>query len=40
MWHVVDEPGGNEVADRGGAPADADVLAARSLVGRLERFGR
>src|SRR6266498_4277430 len=38
--HVVDEPGGKEVADRGGTPADADVLAARSLAGRLERLGR
>src|SRR6266536_3670810 len=38
--HVVDEPGGKEVADHGGTPADADVLAARSLAGRLERLGR
>jgi DNA-binding NarL/FixJ family response regulator len=38
--HVVDEPGSKEVADHGGTPADADVLAARSLAGRLERLGR
>jgi hypothetical protein len=33
--HVVDEPGGKEVADHGGTSADAYVLAARSLAGRL-----
>src|SRR5207248_4313826 len=38
--HVVDEPGGNELAECGGTPADAYVLAARSLAGRLERLGR
>src|SRR6266498_2883919 len=38
--HVVDKPGSEEVADHGGTPADADVLAARSLAGRLERLGR
>src|SRR5215212_12213621 len=37
---VVDEPGGKEVADYGGAPADADVLAAGGLAGGLERLGR
>jgi hypothetical protein len=29
--HVVDEPGSKEVADHGGTPADADVLAAGGL---------
>src|SRR3954470_11516021 len=38
--HVVDEPGTSEVADHGGTPADAYVLTARSLAGRLERLGR
>ena len=38
--HVVDEPGGEELADRGGASADADVLAVRGLAGDVERFGR
>src|ERR671934_1390627 len=38
--HVVDEPGGKEVADRGGASADPYVLAVRSLAGGLERLGR
>src|SRR5262245_23129379 len=38
--HVVDEAGSKEVADHGGPPADAYVLAARSLAGRLERLGR
>src|SRR5215218_10310884 len=38
--HVVDEPGGKEVADHGGTSAEAYVLAARSLAGRLERLGR
>src|SRR6266850_1530397 len=38
--HVVDEPGSKEVADHGGTPADAYVLVARSLAGRLERLGR
>src|SRR5918998_2603320 len=37
---VVDEPGGKEVADHGGTSADAYVLAARGLAGRLERLGR
>ena len=38
--HVVDEPGSKELADQGGTPTEAYVLAARSLAGRLERFGR
>src|SRR5687768_15831463 len=38
--HVVDEPGRKEIADRGGASADAYVLAVRGLAGRLERLGR
>jgi hypothetical protein len=38
--HVVDEPGGEEVADHGGSAADADVAAAGGLAGRLERLGR
>src|SRR5687768_11802055 len=38
--HVVDEPGREELADRGGATAEAYVLAAGGLAGRLERFGR
>src|SRR5688572_14755002 len=38
--HVVDEPGGKEVADDRGTTADAYVLAAGSLAGRLERLGR
>src|SRR5918997_318799 len=38
--HVVDEPGSKEVADRGGASADAYVLAVRGLAGLLERLGR
>src|SRR5688500_5893567 len=38
--HVVDEPRGQEVADDGGTPADANVKAARRLAGRLERLGR
>src|SRR3954447_16730496 len=37
--HVVDEPGGKELADHGGAAADAYVLTARRLAGRLERLG-
>src|ERR1700752_1144817 len=37
--HVVDEPGGKEVADHGGTSAVAHVLAARGLAGRLERSG-
>src|SRR5215208_588097 len=37
--HVVDEPGGKEVADHGGASADAYVLAVCGLAGRLERLG-
>src|SRR5262245_9219326 len=37
--HVVDEPGSKEVADHGGTPADAYVLATRGLAGRLERLG-
>src|SRR3954449_5837692 len=38
--HVVDEPGGDEVADHCGASAEAYVLAAGSLAGYLERLGR
>src|ERR671923_726347 len=38
--HVVYEPGSKEVADRGGASADAYVLAVCGLAGRLERLGR
>src|SRR5688572_2725714 len=38
--HVVDQPGCHEVADHGGAAADAYVLAVRSLAGLLERPGR
>src|ERR687893_2758106 len=38
--HVVDEPGSDEVGDHGGPTADAYVLAARGLAGRLERLGR
>src|ERR687886_2362174 len=37
--HMVDESGGKEVADDGGTSADAYVLAARRLTGRLERLG-
>src|SRR3954467_11416831 len=38
--HVVDEPGGEEVAYDGGAAADPDVLAIGSFAGGLERLGR
>src|SRR5918994_5132202 len=38
--HVVDEPGSKEVADHGGTPADAYVLAAGGLAGGLERLDR
>src|ERR671925_1405564 len=38
--HVVDEPGSEEVANDGGASADAYVLAVGGLAGRLERLGR
>src|SRR3954464_6638040 len=37
--HVVDEPGGKEVADDGGTSADAHVPAVRRLAGRLEGLG-
>jgi len=37
--HVVDEPGGEELADHGRTAADADVLAVRGLPGRPERLG-
>src|ERR1700704_3879139 len=37
--HVVDEPGRDEVADDGGTPADAYVLAGRGLAGLLKRLG-
>src|ERR671934_219140 len=35
---VVDEPGGKEVADHRWTPAEAYVLAVRSVAGRLERL--
>jgi len=38
--HVVDEPGGEEVAYDGGAAADPDVLAIGCFAGSLERLGR
>src|SRR5680860_1736560 len=38
--HVVDEPGGEEVAYDGGAAADPDVLAIGGCAGGLERLGR
>src|SRR5947207_13768148 len=37
--HVVDKPGGKEVADHGGASAEAYVLAVGGLAGGLERLG-
>src|SRR5919109_4414592 len=37
---VVDEAGGKEVADRGGTPADAYVLAVRGRADRLDRLRR
>src|SRR5688572_18885962 len=36
--HAVDESGSKEVAEHGGPPADAYVLAARRLAGHLERL--
>jgi hypothetical protein len=38
--HVVDEPGGEEVAYDGGAAADPNVLAIGCFAGGLERLGR
>jgi hypothetical protein len=38
--HVVDEPGGEEVAYDGGPAADPDVLAIGCFAGGLERLGR
>ena len=38
--HVVDQSGGEERADHGGAAAEAHVLAGRGLARRCERFGR
>ena len=38
--HVVDEPGGEEVAYDGGAAADPDILAIGCFAGGLERLGR
>src|SRR5580700_12243940 len=38
--HVVDQVGGQELADGGRAAADADVEAARGLAGGCQRFGR
>src|SRR6476620_3161831 len=38
--HVIHESRGKEVADHVRAAAEAYVLAARSLAGRLERLGR
>src|ERR687895_1170449 len=37
---VVDEPGGEEVADHRGASAEAYVLAVGGLASGLERLGR
>src|SRR5438552_2114287 len=37
--HIVDEPGGKEVADHGGAAADAYVLAVGGFADGLERLG-
>ena len=37
---VVDEPGGEEVADDAGTSTDTDVQAARGLAGRLQGLGR
>src|SRR5579864_1206028 len=38
--HVVDQAGGEELADGGRAAADADVEAARGLLGRRKRLRR
>src|SRR5581483_418559 len=38
--HVVDQAGGEELADGGRAAADADVQAARYLLGRRKRLRR
>src|SRR5215218_11476608 len=38
MWST--SPGSKELADHGGTSADAYVMAARGLAGRLERLGR
>ena len=38
--HVVDQAGGEELADGGRAAADADVEATRGLPGRRERLRR
>jgi hypothetical protein len=38
--HVVDEPGGEEVADHRRPSAEPDILAVRGLPGRRERLGR
>ena len=38
--HVVDQAGGEELADGGRAAADADVKATRGLLGRRERLRR
>src|SRR6187397_1553770 len=37
--HVIHEPGGKEVADRGGTSTEAHVLAVGSLAGGFERLG-
>src|SRR6476659_6974088 len=37
--HVVDEPGGKEVAQQGGASADPYISAVSGLAGSLERLG-
>src|SRR4051795_1732262 len=37
--HLVDEPGGQELADQRRTAADPDVHPAGSLARRLERFG-
>src|SRR5688572_12880664 len=38
--HVVDEPRGKELADHGGASAEAHILTGRGLTRRFERLGR
>jgi hypothetical protein len=38
--HVVDQPGGEEVAYDGGAAADPDVLTTSCFAGCLERLSR
>jgi hypothetical protein len=38
--HVIDEPGGEDVANHRGAAAEADVSPVRSLACASERIGR